>query len=40
MYKTGWLVDDLNKLKSKAERLIWEQKCAGDWEFANKKMEA
>jgi hypothetical protein len=40
MKKTGWRVDDLNKLNPKAERLIWEQKCTGDWELANKKMEA
>ena len=37
MNKTGWLVDDINKLKPKAEKLIWEQKFAEDWELANKK---
>ena len=40
MKKTGWQVDDLNKLNPKTEWLIWEQRCAGEWEFANKKMEA
>jgi hypothetical protein len=40
MNKTGWQVDGINKLKPNAERLIWEQKFAWDWELANKKMEA
>jgi len=40
MKRTGWQVDDLNKLNPKAERLIWEQKCARSYELANKKMEA
>lgn len=34
--ESGWLVDDLYKLIPKTMRLIWEQKCTGDWKLAKK----